>query len=202
MGKFVNRMDGNNQQIAAQGALDGLSGRTSNVARLCPSLQSQKFTQPQLFAAPVLKEFLQFDYRKLSQFFLDAPEFRAAIELHKVPHFTTFQKAAGRLLAYPRARRLLRKTIRIAVNRRRIRRRVALAALDGTGLESHHASTYYVRRCAAGGKTWQKAIVALICAVIPEAILRAFLQRGEVSNAGGIPFPIQVGIVVHSQAFL
>ena len=115
----------------------------------------KKFTQPQLFAALVLKEFLQFDYRKLSQFFLDTPEFRAAIGLHKVPHFTTFQKAAGRLLTYPRARRLLRKTIRIAVKRHRIRRHVALAALDGTGLESHHASSYYVRRRAAGGKTWQ-----------------------------------------------
>ena len=116
----------------------------------------KKFTQPQLFAALVLKEFFQFDYRKLSQFFLDAPELRAAIELHEVPHFTTFQKAAGRLLVSRRARRLLHKTIRIAVKRRRIRRRVALAALDGTGLESHHASTYYVRRRAAGGKTWQK----------------------------------------------
>ena len=39
--------------------------------------------------------------------------------------------------------------------RHRIRRHVALAALDGTGLESHHASSYYVRRRAAGGKTWQ-----------------------------------------------
>ena len=118
----------------------------------------KKFTQPQLFAALVLKEFLQFDYRKLSLFFRDAAEFRAVIGLHKVPHFTTFQKAARRLMAYPRARRLLGTTIRIAVKRRRIRRRVALAALDGTGLESHHASTYYVRRRAAGGKTWQNTV--------------------------------------------
>ena len=56
----------------------------------------KKFTQPQLFAALVLKEFLQFDYRKLSQFFLDAPEFRTLIGLCTVPHFTTFQKAARR----------------------------------------------------------------------------------------------------------
>jgi hypothetical protein len=116
----------------------------------------KKFTQQQLFAALVLKEFLQLDYRKLSQFLYDAPEFRAAIDLQQVPHFTTFQKAAARLLMSSRAHRLLDKTIRIAVERRRIRRRVALAALDGTGLESHHASTYDVRRRAAGGKTWQK----------------------------------------------
>jgi hypothetical protein len=32
---------------------------------------------------------------------------------------------------------------------------VLLAALDGTGFESHHAGSYYVRRRAAGGKSWQ-----------------------------------------------
>ncbi len=116
----------------------------------------KKFTQPQLFAALVLKEFLQLDYRKLSQFFRDAPEFRTVIELDSVPHFTTFQKAAQRLLISARARRLLDKTIKIAVKHRCVCRRVRLAALDGTGLESHHASSYYVRRRAAGGKTWQK----------------------------------------------
>jgi hypothetical protein len=120
----------------------------------------KKFTQPQLFAALVLKEFMQFDYRKLAQFFLDAPEFRTLIDMHTVPHFTTFQKAARRLLTYPRARRLLHKTIHIAMKRRRMPRRVALAALDGTGLESRHASIYYVRRRAAGGKTWQKTTYA------------------------------------------
>ena len=109
-----------------------------------------------MFAALVLKEFLQFDYRKLSQFLRNAPEFRATIGLQEVPHFTTFQKAAGRLLIYPRARRLLRKTICIARKRRRVRRRVALAAVDGTGLESRHASSYYVRRRNGSGKTWQK----------------------------------------------
>ena len=149
-------MDGNNQQIARKVLLMAYQVGQRTLRAYAHRFSPKKFTQPQLFAALVLKEFLQFDYRKLSQFFLDAPEFRAAIKLHEVPHFTTFQKAAGRLLVYPRARRLLHETIRIAVKRRRIRRRVALAALDGTGLESHHASTYYVRRRAAGGKTWQK----------------------------------------------
>ena len=144
----------------------------------------KKFTQPQLFAVLVLKEFLQFDYRKLSQFLLDAPEFREAIGLHKVPHFTTFQKASRRLLIYPRARRLLRKTIRIAVKHRRIRRRVALAALDGTGLESHHASSYYVRRRATGGKTWQKTTyirfpkAGILCDCCSHLILAVVPGRG------------------------
>ncbi len=58
----------------------------------------KKFTQPQLLACLVLKEFLKTDYRGLVNFLADCPSLRAAIELEHVPHFTTVQKAADRLL--------------------------------------------------------------------------------------------------------
>jgi Transposase DDE domain len=115
----------------------------------------KKFTQPQLFACLVLKEFLKLDYRKLAAVLADSPEWCKAIELNSVPHFTTFQKAAQRLLLAQPARRLLDWTVHVGVALRRIKRRVALAALDGTGFESHHASSYYVRRREKGGKQWQ-----------------------------------------------
>ena len=51
----------------------------------------KKFTQPQLFACLVLKEFLQCDYRKLAAVLPDAPDLSAVIDLKTVPHFTTFQ---------------------------------------------------------------------------------------------------------------
>ena len=109
------------------------------------------FTQPQLFACLVLKEFLRLDYRKLAALLTDTPDLCKTIELSKVPHFTTFQKAAQRLLVATPARRLLDWTIHIGVALRRIKRRVVMAALDGTGFESHHASSYYVRRRETGG---------------------------------------------------
>src|ERR1700680_2534685 len=112
----------------------------------------KKFTQPQLFACLVLKEFLRLDYRKLAALLGDTPDLCKAIELTKVPHFTTFQKDAQRVLVATPARRLLDWSIHVGVALRRIKRRVVLAALDGTGFESHHASTYYVRRRATGGK--------------------------------------------------
>jgi len=115
----------------------------------------KKFTQPQLFACLVLKEFLKLDYRKLAALLTDTPDLCGVIALRKVPHFTTFQKAAQRLLLAIPARRLLDETIRKGIALRRMRKRVALAALDGTGFESHHASSYYVRRRASGGKQWQ-----------------------------------------------
>ncbi len=114
------------------------------------------FTQPQLFACLTLKEFLQLDYRKLAGLLQDAGELASAIGLQKVPHFTTLQKAARRLLINRHAQAYLDKTIRLAQVQGRLPRRVSLAALDGTGLETRHASSYYVKRRNNTGKYWQR----------------------------------------------
>jgi hypothetical protein len=83
----------------------------------------KKFTQPQLFACLVLKEFLRLDYRKLQAFLNDSPSITEAIKLSIVPHYTTFQKAAVRLLKSHRAGRLLDVT----VERARQKRKTALS---------------------------------------------------------------------------
>jgi hypothetical protein len=108
------------------------------------------YTQPQLFACLVLKEFLHRDYRGIEELLRDTPELAAAIELKQVPDFTTLQKAAKRLLRAELASRLLDMTVRLAKAVGKLPSQVPLAALDGTGLESHHASAYYVRRKAKG----------------------------------------------------
>src|SRR6266436_2764272 len=105
-------------------------------------ISPKRFTQPQLFACLVLKEFLKLDYRKLAALLADTPDLCKAIELTTVPHFTTFQKAAQRLLVATPARRLLDQTIHVGIAVHRMKKRVALAALDGTGFESRHASSY------------------------------------------------------------
>jgi hypothetical protein len=116
----------------------------------------QDFTQAQLFACLVLKEFLQLDYRKVSALLRDTPDLSRTIELQKAPHFTTLQKAADRLLLFRPARRLLDRTIQLAKWQGNLRGKVPLAALDGTGLETRHASSYYVTRRANTGKHWQR----------------------------------------------
>ena len=58
----------------------------------------KKFTQHQLFACLSLKEFLKLDYRGVRQLLLDSPDLCGVIELAEVPHWTTLQKAADRLL--------------------------------------------------------------------------------------------------------
>jgi DDE family transposase len=113
----------------------------------------KKFTLPQLFACLVLKEFLRLDYRKLSALLEDAPSFAAAIGLKSVPHFSTFQKAADRLLLAQHARRLLDETVEVAQRVGVLKKTVALAALDGTGFETRHITAYFVKRREKGCKT-------------------------------------------------
>ena len=57
-----------------------------------------KFTQPQLFAMLVLREFFKLDYRGLVTFVSEWAELRDALELKRVPHYSTLKYAADRLL--------------------------------------------------------------------------------------------------------
>ena len=142
------------------------------------------FTQPQLFACLTLKEFLQLDYRKLVGLLQDAGELAAAIGLQKVPHFTTFQKAARRLLINRHAQAYLDKTIRLAQVQGRLPRPVSLAALDGTGLETRHASSYYVKRRANTGKYWPRTTyqrfpkAGVLCDTQTHLVLAVVPERG------------------------
>jgi len=101
----------------------------------------------------VLKDFLQLDYRKLAAVLADCSDLRAALGLEVVPHFTTFQKAARRLLTASAVSSLLDETLAVAKVQGLLGSRSKLAALDGTGWEAHHVSHYYVRRRANNGKT-------------------------------------------------
>ena len=57
----------------------------------------KKFTQPQLLACLILKEFFKTDYRGIVEILNDATSLPQAIGLTRVPHFTTLQKVAARL---------------------------------------------------------------------------------------------------------
>ena len=107
----------------------------------------RKFSQPTLFACLVLRAFLKTDYRGLVEHLQDSPEWCQAIELTAVPHFTTFQKAARRLLRAPNVSQLLEETITQVMGRKQ---KVDLAAIDSTGLESHHTSQYFINRRRQG----------------------------------------------------
>jgi hypothetical protein len=112
----------------------------------------KKFTQHQLFACLVLKSMFNLDYRGVVAMLSDCTDLCRAIELKCIPHYTTLQKAARRLLNQPCARRLHDRTIRDAEERRILRPTTALAAVDASGFESHHCSRYFIQRRHRGQK--------------------------------------------------
>ena len=103
----------------------------------------KKFTQPQLFACLVLKEFEKKDYRGIMQLLADWPDLREVIGLSVVPHYTTLQKASRRLLKVKHIRKLVAKTVRMI---HRKRKTIPYAAGDSSGFDSHHASRYFIWR--------------------------------------------------------
>lgn len=113
----------------------------------------KKFTQPQLFACLVLKEFLRLDCRKLETLLRDCPGLCDAIGMSHVSHFTTFQKTAKRLLAHRRAKRLLTQTITLSIDAKLVKKHTRLVAADGAGFESHHVSCCFVKRRERGQNT-------------------------------------------------
>jgi len=147
------------------------------------------YTQPQLFACLVLKEFLHRDYRGIEQLLKDAPDLAAAIELKVIPDHSTLQKAADRLLLSASGSRLLDMTIRLGQQLGKLDSRIPLVAMDGTGLESRHASAYYVRRKAKDkdSKTSYTCLrfpkAGLICDCRSHVILSIVPERGPGSDA-------------------
>jgi len=106
----------------------------------------KKFTQPQLAACLVLKEFFKTDYRGIAAILEDSSDIKIILELNEVPHFTTLQKSARQLLNKKVIKKLIKSILSIAHEEKLIGPKVSLAALDGSGFESHHISRYFVQR--------------------------------------------------------
>jgi hypothetical protein len=148
----------------------------------------KKFTQPQLLACLVLKEFLRLDYRGLAEHLSDHSELTRVLALKVIPHYTTFQKAAARLLRAVPRRKLFDSVLDRALREKVRKRRVPLAAIDGTGLESRHTSRYYVkRRSRTEGETqettytkYPKAVLVTDCQ--SHLVLAAVPGRGPGSD--------------------
>jgi hypothetical protein len=141
----------------------------------------KKFTQHQLFACLALKNFLKTDYRGVAAHLADHPTLVAALELTKVPHFTTMEKAAKRLLKSAPARLLLEATVRLHMGRRR---RVERSAIDSTGFECTSASGYFVRRRVRVAEPWKSVVyhhfakLGIVCDGDDHFILACRVGRG------------------------
>jgi len=155
----------------AQGAIPTYSHRCS----------PKKFTQHQLFAMLVFKNFLKTDYRGVVKHLEDCKALADAIDLKMIPHFTTLQKASRRLLMSASVRALLNETVRRKMGRRL---RVPTAAIDSTGLECSSASAYFVKRRRKVDEAWKTVVyhrypkLGLVSDVVDHFIFAYEARRG------------------------
>ena len=110
------------------------------------------YSPAQLFACLVLKAFFRCDYREMEAILIDCPELCNAIELKKVPDYSTLCKAEKRLLDKGMTRKILQETIATALTRHQMKELVELAAMDGSGFESRHVSEHFRKRQNSSGK--------------------------------------------------
>jgi len=92
------------------------------------------------------------DYRGVVELLRDCPDLAQLIELKKIPHYTTLQKASTRLLRLHVANKLLETTVRL---QQKHNNTIELAAIDSTGLQAGHTSSYFVKRRSRSPGLWQ-----------------------------------------------
>jgi len=140
----------------------------------------KKFTQPQLMACLVIKEFLKLDYRGTHMLLMEWSDLRHVIGLTKVPHFTTLCAAAKRLLGKAKADATLDAVLDHCRQAKILSKSSKQAAIDSTGLESRHVSAYFTKRCKRHSDHYKHRYPKLsaICDTASHLILGAVIDRG------------------------
>jgi len=155
---------------AAEGAFRAYSCRKS----------PRKFTQPQLAACLVVKEFLRLDYRGVQTLLAEWSDLREVLGLRCVPHFTTLWAAQRRLLAKAPADLWMRAVLDRCRRQGLLAPTSRLAAMDSTGLETRYASRYYTRRCERhrGHSKSRYPKLSAVCDTATHLVLGAVVDRG------------------------
>lgn len=146
----------------------------------------KKYTQPQLVACLVLKEFLGLDYRGIAALLVDTPDLAQEIGLSDIPHFTTLQKASRELLRRAKIEKLMRSVLTVATKAGMMEQSVRTAAMDGTGFESRAVSSYFVERARSlrfqglveRAEYFRYPKVGLVCDVANHLILTGVPELG------------------------
>jgi hypothetical protein len=121
--------------LALRVGQEGLTRYSSRFSR-------KDFTQPQLFALVVLKQFFRTDCRGIRSIVAEWAELQALLQLTKVPDHTTIWRAERRLMRGDAFSRLLTRIFAHARALGLIEERPTVA-IDSTGLDSRHVSHYF-----------------------------------------------------------
>lgn len=144
-----------------------------------------KFTQHQLAAILILKEFFTADYRGIAGIIEDSSDLRKIMELSATPHFTTIQKASREILKKKEVKKILKEMVRLAEESGILNEKTNLSAMDSTWLEAGHTSRYFIRRRERGEKNLYQTTtykrfpkLALVCDTLSHFILTALGMKG------------------------
>ena len=171
----------NSPRAVAQTALLSAQKVVSPYRHLC---SPKKYTQPQLLACFVLKEFFRTDYRGITAILEDSSDLQMILGLIHVPHYTTLQKASKALLKRKEIHKLITSILSIATEEHIMQPTVRIAAMDGTGFESHHESRYFVERRRMVGYEYESSIykrfpkVGIVCDTKTHLILSGIPEQG------------------------
>ena len=108
-------------------------------------ISPKRYTQHQLFSILVLRQFFKTDYRGMIVLLDEWSELRSTLGLKQVPNYSTLCYAEQRLITQPVFEQLLQQTIQQA-QAQQVIDVPSDVAVDATGLETHHASRYYIKR--------------------------------------------------------
>jgi hypothetical protein len=105
------------------------------------------FTQAQLFACLILRQFYGLSYRRTEQLLRDAPQWLAEVGMNAAPDHNTLWRAFGAMLQSRRINRMLDLLTGCFDRMGRLKLRDCPLALDSTCFEQRHRSGHYDRRC-------------------------------------------------------
>ena len=150
------------------------------VAEYSHTKSPRKFTQPQLLACLIVKELRGLDYRGIHVMLKEWSDLRQILGLRRTPHFTTLCAASKRLLRKPNAEALLHSILQQCRDLGLLKNRSKLVAIDSTGIETHHASRYYTRRCKRhqGHYKHRYPKLSAICDVSNHLLLGMVIDQG------------------------
>ena len=109
------------------------------------------FTLPQLFACLVLREHQKKSYRGVEALLRDCPDWLAAIGMDRAPDHNTLWRAFNHLVLSAVVNSMLDLQAQWAAQRKLLKGRVKLAALDSSMFESRHVSRHFVGTSAPDG---------------------------------------------------
>ena len=134
------------------------------------------YTQPQLFACLLLKEYLHVDYRSAEEVIDASDHLRSILRLRRAPDYSTLWRFAQEKLTPELIEQALAETIRLLPN---AGEETHCVALDSTGLWTTHASRYFEARrgdTPRKQRSWVKWAAALWTE--PQMVMAQRVRRG------------------------